>query len=165
MKLIRLQEQYKNYKKEFYKTAKHPHPSELLALLLLPEKDNFQPVSGNSREFYEYYEEEIKEKIDQVIVDFAITKSEIVNYIEQTIGNQEQDYEKNRIWSVFAHGFVALQWGIMYHPEWSPERIHNALLGYWGKHIPEHLIEEPIKRIKPKRKIKKISVTTTGFRF
>ena len=111
MKLIRLQEQYNNYKKEFYKTAKHPHPSELLALLLLPEKDNFQPVSGNSREFYEYYEEKIKEKIDQVIVDFNITKK-----------------------GVFCTSFFVIKWGESFETKryyWNYRKKLSALSCLW----------------------------------
>lgn len=95
------------------------------------------------------------------MTDFDLTNEDVIEYAvaEAITGNDEIDYEKTAVWMVFANGFSALQWGIMYHPDWSPEKIHNAFSLYWGREpIPDHLIEEPItctnnkKKVKPKEK-------------
>ena len=133
MKTDNLNKQYEEHLKEFNKTGNHPHPSELLALLLLPEKDKYRPIGSNG-EFYQYYKKQINEKIEQIVADFNLTKEEIINYIEKTgIAYDEDNYQIHKIWFVFCYGFVALQWGIMYHPDWSPENIHKAYSVYWEK--------------------------------
>lgn len=169
MKLRTLKERYAGYLNKFNRTGKHPHPAELLSLLILPEKDKYLPITGNSGEFYEYYKDNINEKIEQVIVDFAITKNEIIEYIEKTVICNEEKYEEYKVWFVFGNGFSVLQWGLMYHPDWSPERLHNAFSAYWGREpIPDHLIEESNTHTKPKKRSRakrKISTITTGFNF
>ncbi len=54
--------------------------------------------------FYSRYKKEIDIKINKVIKDFNITKEEIVAYIKQTIIYDEANYEKDKIWFVFAEG-------------------------------------------------------------
>ena len=155
IKLIPLQELYEQYKQKFNRTAIHPHPSELLALLLLPEKDKFIESNNNSIEFYTKNEELIREKMEQVIIDFGITKEEINNYITQKgiVPKDNIDYEIHKIWSVFANGFNVVRWGNIHRPNWSPERVYNDFSIFWGKsQIPEHLIEEPIKEIPQTKK-------------
>lgn len=169
MKLRNLTERYEGYLNNFNRTGTHPHPAELLSLLLLPEKDKYQAISGNTGEFYQYYKDAINEKIEQVIIDFAITRAEIIEHIEKTgICFEEESYEEYKVWFVFANGFSVLQWGLMYHADWSSERLHNAFSTYWGREpIPEYLIEDkaPKAKPKPKRRIRtKISTTTTGFK-
>lgn len=149
MQQITLKDLYQQYKEEFNRTAVHPHPSELLALLLLQEKNKYQVVTNNTNEFYEYYKTNINKKIEQVIIDFAITKDEIIEYMIAKTTYHEADYEQNKIWFVFANGFSILQWGLIYHPEWSPEGLYDIFSNYWEKKsIPEHLIEKPKKKAK-----------------
>lgn len=62
MNLISLDEQYKNYLNDFKSKGMSPHPSELLALLLLPDKDKFLSLTGNVDDFYNYYKAEIEKK-------------------------------------------------------------------------------------------------------
>lgn len=40
-----------------------------------------------------------------------------------------EDYEHDKIWSVFAEGFGAMHWGLMYHREWSPEQVYVEYFG------------------------------------
>lgn len=172
MKLLSLEEQYNYHLNQFKKNKINPHPAELLALLLLPNKDNYLSLTGNLSDFYNYYKNEINEKINQVMNDFDLTKEDIIEYTTILEFNEEEqfDYDKNSILHVFANGFRVVQWGVMFHPNWSPERIHNAFSAYWGrKTILDYSIEET-KSIKKqtinesKRKIKrKISTATIGF--
>ena len=75
MKLIPLQEQSEQYLKEYERTGNHPHPSELLALLLFQEIEQYDySIYWNSYEFYEHHKDLINKKIDKVIKDFSITR-------------------------------------------------------------------------------------------
>lgn len=169
-KILKLEDLYEQYKQTFNRTAIHPHPAELLSLLLLTEKDKYPAITGVSGDFYEYYQEEITEKIDQVIVDFAITKEEIIDYIEQTgIYYEEEKYEHYKIWLVFNEGFGVVQWGNMYHLDATPEKLHNDWSYYWKrKPLPDYLfekqiIEQAISKGK-KRGKRKIYRPVTGFK-
>lgn len=135
MKQEKLSDKYIRYKNKFNQTGIHPHPSELLAILLLQEKDIYKSkeINPNTFEFYLEHKELISEKIDQVIVDFAITKQEIIEIIEtNSIKYSEELYEEHKIWFVFANGIRALQWGLINQPNWSPEKLHNVFSDYWN---------------------------------
>lgn len=139
---------------EFNQTGRHPHPAKLLALLLLPEKDNFFPMKTSSGEFYKFYKLEIDAKINQVIKDFHITKEEIIKYIEeQGICFSEENYEYNKIWFVFCNGFNALHWGILYHPNWHPEKIYSECSVYWDDKPVKHESRKK-KKERKKRQLK-----------
>ena len=140
---------YRSYLIRFYQTGEHPHPSKLLALILLPEKDNYKPLKVCECEFYQYYKSEIDEKIEKVIHDFKINKEEIIRYIEETVCYKEEQYEFQKIWFVFCEGFGAMHWGIIYRPSESPEQIYKEYSGYFGKNL-----EKPLTR-KKKKKLKK----------
>ena len=60
MNLISLEEQYKHHLCNFKNKGISPHPSELLALLLLPNKDKYLSLTGNVDDFNNYYQEEIE---------------------------------------------------------------------------------------------------------
>ena len=60
--------------------------------------------------------------------DFDLEEEDIMEYANVFEDKDNFDYKK----SVFANGFIVLQWGIMYHSNWSPERIHEAFSVYWG---------------------------------
>lgn len=171
-KLLKLEDLYEKYKQMFNRTAIHPHPAELLSMLLLPEKDKYPAITGVSGKFYEYYQEEINEKIDQVIVDFAITKKEIISYIEQTgIYYEEEKYELYKIWRVFNEGFGVVQWGNMYHPNATPEKLHNDWSNYWKRRpLPDYLFEnQSIEQIDFKERNKgrkrRMNIPVKGFKF
>lgn len=160
MKLVSLEEQYKYYLNNFKNKGINPHPSELLALLLLPDKDKYLSLTGNIDDFYNYYQDEIDKKIIQVMNDFDLEEEDIMEYANVLDDKDNFDYKM----TVFANGFGVLQWGIMYHPDWSPERMHNAFSVYWGrKSMPDYLIEET-KHTKNKSRRKRISISTTGFK-
>ena len=61
-KIMKLEDLYEHYRKEFNRTAIHPHPAELLSMILLPEKDKYPAKSGVSGEFYKYYQEQSLKK-------------------------------------------------------------------------------------------------------
>lgn len=138
MRPEKLSDKYTRYKNKFNQTGIHPHPSELLAILLLQEKDKYKTkdINPNTFEFYLEHKESISEKIDQVIVDFAISKQEMIEIIEKNgITYSEELYEEHKIWFVFANGIRALQWGLINHPNWSEEELHNAFSAYWQPQI------------------------------
>ena len=112
-----------NYKlNEFKITGFKEKPEKLLAMLLLSERDNYEPISGVMGEFYEYYKIEINKKIAKVEKDFKITSEDIIKYS----GGKSyiQDFEKTKIWYVFSEGFGVLLWGLMYNQEKTPEEIY-----------------------------------------
>lgn len=113
-----------NYKKY----SKREQMDKLLAMLLLPERDNFKPLKVTEGEFYQKYKTEIDEKIQKVISDFEITDEEIIKQIEDK-GVSCDNFEDDKIWFVFCEGFGAMHWGLMYHPEKSPEEIYNYVFG------------------------------------
>ena len=58
-----------NYKR----TGIKPYPDKLLALLILSEKDNYEPLKKSQGEFYEKYKDRINIQIDKVEKDFNFT--------------------------------------------------------------------------------------------
>lgn len=102
------------------------HPANLLAMLLLSERDKFEPIAVSEKEFYSTYKKEIDTKIEKVVKDFEITNEEIAKYIEDN-GVSTGDFEYDKIWFVFCEGFGAMHWGLMYRPEKSPEEIYSEV--------------------------------------
>ena len=75
-----------NFKLNEYKeTGLRERPWKLLAMLLLSEKDKFEPLKSSQGEFYKKYKEEIDKKIAKVERDFNFTHKDIVEYIEETV--------------------------------------------------------------------------------
>lgn len=116
-----LQEIYDEYLEKYKITGIKPYPDKLLALLLLQEKDKYEAGDLVNGEFYKLYKKEIDEKIEQVINDFEITKEEIINYIEQKdICYNEDRYEHDKIWFVFAEGIAIVIGSRRFHPSETP---------------------------------------------
>lgn len=101
-------------------------PAKLLAMLLLPEKDKYEPLMICEGEFYNKYKKEIDLKIKKVINDFEISKEEIIKYIEDKDIVCE-DFEHDKVWYVFSEGFGAMHWSLMYHPEMCPEEVYEKV--------------------------------------
>lgn len=83
------------YNKEletYHDTGERNHPSNLLALLLLDKKDEFEPLKVNEGEFYNVYKEEIDREIEKVTKDFNFSKEDFINYIEESLGSYEEEY-------------------------------------------------------------------------
>lgn len=99
-------------------------PDKLLALLIIPEKDQYEPLQVCEGEFYEAYKDRIDKKIAKVERDFEITHDDIVAYVEAK-GLYCEDFEHERIWQVYHEGFGSMHWAIMYHPELTPEEIYE----------------------------------------
>lgn len=129
MEELKLAELYNQYLEHYKMTGEKEHPARLLSLLLLQEKDNYEPLMVEEGKFYSRYKKEIDIKINKVIKDFNITKEEIVAYIKQTIIYDEANYEKDKIWFVFAEGFGNMHWGIMYRKDATAEEIYTACYG------------------------------------
>ncbi len=109
----KLLEIYQNSLNEFNKSGYHPHPANLLSMLLLSEKDRFKPLSVSEGEFYKKYKYVIDDKIAKVIADFRMSKEEIVAFIEKQ-GIVVDDFESDKIWFVFAQGFGVMHGEMMY---------------------------------------------------
>lgn len=152
---LKLPTLYNNYLIEFKQTGKHPHPAELLALLLISEKDNFLPLEVTTGELYQFYKEEIDAKIAQVTQDFQITKEEIIEYIEKTVISYEKNYEQDKIWHVFCEGFGAMHHGIWYRPYNSQAKMYSDWHGYWDKPKIKHESRKK-KKARKKREAKKL---------
>lgn len=108
---------------EYRETGLRDKPGKLLAMLILPEKDNYEALKVSEGEFYEKYQKEIDTKIAKVENDFNFTKDDIINFIEETVICD--DYDRQKVWFVFCEGFGAMHWGIMYHKDSTPEDIFS----------------------------------------
>lgn len=123
-----LTKMYNNYLEKYKETGYHPHPANLLALLLLPEKDNYEPLKVCEGVFYKSYKEKIDEKISKVIEDFNITQEEIIAFIEaKGILTDDDTYEKDKIWFVFAPGFGIMHGEMMYRPAETDYQIYELM--------------------------------------
>lgn len=122
----KLKVMYENALEEFKESGYHPHPANLLAMLLLPEKDQFKPLRVTEGEFYKQYKSAIDSKIEKVITDFEISKAEIQEFIE-TKGVSVDNYEKDKIWFVFADGFGVMHGEMMYRPRQTSYQMYTTL--------------------------------------
>lgn len=95
----------------------------LLLLLMLNEKDNYEPFTCNSGDFYERYKEEINKNITKVESDFDVTRELLEELIEEK-GILIDDFESDKIWFVYPEGFGGLQWGIIYQKDKTPEELY-----------------------------------------
>ena len=161
MKLVSLDEQYKLYLNNFKKDRVHPHPSKLLALLLLPDKDKYLSLTGNLEEFYDYYYDEINNKINQIMNDFDLEDEDIMEYAYILDIEDNIDYKKQ----VFANGVIALLWGIMFCQNLSPEETYDVFCSrYFRNECIVKYKKNTKMRLYNKRK-RMISTITTGFKF
>lgn len=99
-------------------------PDRLLALLILPEKDQYEPLMVCEGEFYKTYKDKIDQKIAKVEKDFEITHDDIVACVEAK-GLCCENFDHDRIWYVYHEGFGSMHWAIMYHPELTAEEIYE----------------------------------------
>ena len=118
-----LLELYKLKQYEYKETRVREKPWKLLAMLLLSEKDQYEPLIGTQGEFYKKYKEKIKKQMKKVEKDFDFTREDIIEYIEKTTNCD--NYAVQRIWYVYANGFAALNWGLQYKKENTPEEIYS----------------------------------------
>lgn len=121
-----LLEIYENALEEFKKSGYHPHPANLLAMLLLSEKDKFEPLQVSEGEFYQEYKSEIDSKIEKVIKDFRISKQEIKAFIEAN-GILVTDFETDKIWFAFADGFGIMHGEMMYRPNQTDYQMYSCM--------------------------------------
>lgn len=136
---ISLQEMYNQYLERHKQTGEKPYPDKLLALLLLQEKDMYNPENLVNGEFYYKYKEQIDEKISQIIKDFDLNKDDIISFIEEKgILYREDTYEHDKIWFVFCEGFISVIGTQRYSPSQSPEQAYDECYNlFFGQHKKE----------------------------
>lgn len=122
-------------------TGEREHPSHLLAMLLLQEKENYKPLKISEGKFYEVYKKQIDKKIEQVIKDFQMTKEDIIEYIEAD-GVSSNDYEHDKIWFVFCEGFGVMHGEMMYRPNQTAEEMYFSTY-----ELPEFMQHKKIKKL------------------
>lgn len=162
--MIPLGEIYRQYVNKFNRTGEHPHPSELLALLLLQDKDNYDVAAVPiDKDFIEYYREQINEKIEQVTVDFWITKEEILSYlgVDSNTRIDDADYEHLKFVEVFRDGVEVLERALSYYKDSSPEICFNKDLGIYGmklgeESVPIYHIGRKYSRTRTRKKCREI---------
>lgn len=137
-----LLEIYDNALEEFRQSGYHPHPANLLSMLLLAEKKKFEPLRVAEGVFYKRYKDEIDSKISKVIEDFKISKREIKSFIEAS-GVLVGDFESDKIWFVFADGFGIMHGEMMYRPDQTDYQMYSHMdnKSKWYK-MTEHGLEE-----------------------
>lgn len=151
-----LLEIYENYLAEYKRNGYHPHPANLLAMLLLPEKDTFEPLKVCEGVFYQTYQDKIDDKINQVITDFHITREELLAFIEsEDILTDDDSFEEDKIWFVFAEGFGIIHWEMMYRP-WKTSYQMYASMEH--KSTLYRMTEEGLEEYLPDQQKKKILV-------
>lgn len=154
-----LLQRYATALEKFKRTGYHPHPANLLAMLLLPEKDHFEPLMVCEGVFYKEYKQEIDNKIAKVEEDFKITKQEIIAFIEKKgIVADPDNLEEDKIWFVFHEGFGMMHGEMMYRPDQSDYQIYNYMnnKSKWYKMTDDGLREYPPSSIINKTKIKNL---------
>lgn len=134
---------------EYKKYGVKDEPDKLLSLLLLPKKDEFEPLRVAEGAFYEVYKKEIDSMIEKVIKDFDITDEEIIWHVEKK-GVLCNNFEKDKIWFVFCWGFGLMHWSIMYHKEKTPEEVYIEEYG-----VSELTSDENLENVKILRKQQK----------
>lgn len=95
-------------------------------MLLLTEKDKFEPLLVSEGLFYKKYQSKIDRKISKVIEDFGISKQEIEAFVEAS-GVLVCDFESDKIWFIFTDGFGIMPGEIMYRPN---KRIIKCIVGW-----------------------------------
>lgn len=147
MKEISLKNIYNGYVKKYQQSGVKPYPDRLLALLLLPEKDRYLPLRVTEGKFYQYYQKEIDAKIKQIENDFDITKEDMIRYIEEKgICYQEEVYEEDKIWFVYAEGFGVMHGSLMYEPDATPEQVYQSSLCCFHEEKMNKDIHKKVKR-------------------
>ena len=121
-----LLEMYENALEEFKQSGYHPHPANLLSMLLLTEKDKFEALRVSEGVFYKKYKSEIDRKISKVIDDFEISQQEIEAFIEAE-GVLVDDFESDKIWFVFADGFGIMHGEMMYRPSQTDSQMYCCM--------------------------------------
>ena len=121
-----LLEIYENALNEFKESGYHPHPANLLSMLLLSEKDKFEPIRTSEGVFYEKYKDEINDKISKVIDDFKISDEEIEAFVEKE-GVLVSDFESDKIWFVFAEGFGVMHGEMIYRPNKTAYQMYSCM--------------------------------------
>jgi len=134
----KLQEIYDEYLEKYKQTGEKTYPDKLLALLLLQEKEKYNPEHLVNGDFYKKYQQQIDDKINKVITDFNITNEDIKNYVEEKgIYYSEKKHDYLKIWFVFAPGFTTVisvqRWNPSYSPEEAYEKCYNAFYGQFRK--------------------------------
>lgn len=142
-----LLEMYENALEEFKKSGYHPHPANLLSMLLLAEKDKFEILRVCEGVFYRKYQSEIDSKISKVIEDFEISKQEIEAFIEAK-GILVSDFESDKIWFVFADGFGIMHGEMMYRPNKTGYQMYSCMdnKSKWYRMTEYGLEEYPRKK-------------------
>ena len=136
MKYKDLTELYNYYLIKFKENGIHPHPSQLLALLLLEDKDRYFPMQVPTIEFYSVYKEDINKKINKIITDFNLSKEKLDNYLEESGKYFFGDtYEDNIIWIIFFKGVNVMHKSIINNPNYNSIQLYNKNLKYWKQPI------------------------------
>lgn len=150
---ILLQEKYDKYLKEHQETGLKTYPDKLLALLLLQEKDNYDPEHLTNGGFYKKYKQQIDAKIEKVINDFDLTKEDIISFIEEKgILSKEENYESDKIWFVFCEGFGVVISTQRYNPSWSPEQAYEENYSSFYRQYKKEPHQRKRTIVKAKRK-------------
>lgn len=108
---------------EYKEYGLRERPWKLLAMLLLSNKKEYEPLRNSQGEFYKKYKEKIDKEIKKVEADFNFSHDDIVKFIEETVVCE--DYEDQKVWFVFAEGFEVLNWGLLYQQEKTAEEIYS----------------------------------------
>lgn len=113
-----------NYKLNRYKEkGKRDNLSNLLALLMLNEKDKYEAFPCSTREFYNRYKDDINKNIEKLEKDFDIADEYIQDLIEEN-GVTRNDFEYDKTWFIYSKGFSCLQGGINYRKDKTPEELY-----------------------------------------
>lgn len=119
-----LMELYYQKLEQYRQTGLREKPEELLAMILLSEKDYYESLRVNNGKFYEKYKTAINSKIAQVENDFKFTKEDMIKIMKEQIYCDNYD-EEDKVWLVFGKGIDILHRGIIYHKDKTPEEIFS----------------------------------------
>ena len=120
-----LQELYLQKKKNYMEKSEKNEYVNLLAILLLMNRDKFMPLPISSQKFYEFYRKEIQDYISFLEKDFNITDLDMMCYLLNK-GIYVEDLEEDKIEYCYAEAVEVLHWAVMYVKNLTAEEIYTT---------------------------------------
>lgn len=161
-----LGEKYSSYVSQYRETFKHPHPAELLTLLLIDSRGEFSCLKPRS----EGYLWLIDSKIEKVMRDFSIDRGTILKNIYGDSNKQVSDYDyKIAKLRFFSDSIGALRVVLRDYRDYSDDTCFLKILTIYGSNWRSGInyISKDSKSVGPKkaRRRRQQNPVPTGFKW
>lgn len=161
-----LGDRYAKYVDEYRKMFKHPHPSELLILLLIDSRSEFSCIEPYSTGYWEL----IDSKMQKVMLDFDIDRGTILKNIYGDSNKQVSDYDyKIAKLRFFSDSIGALRVVLRDYRDYSDDTCFLKILTIYGSNWRSGInyISKDSKSVGPKkaRRRRQQNPVPTGFKW